>query len=255
MARITFLEFLREQLRKPAPVVTTDLKDKTVVVIGANTGLGFEATKHFARMRPGRIIMGCRNATKGQAALQKLYEQTGYHAELWMIDLSDFNSVKAFVDKFEADGGRLDVLVENAGIVMPKYEATKDGWESTIQVNNLAPELLALLLLPRMTTTAREHGTVPRIVVVTSGVHHWAKIEKEVLDNGKIVATLGSKEYSPSATQGRYDVSKLLNVFFVRALAKRLQGREIVVNAVNPGFCHSEILRELGGVQSCSRAS
>ncbi|KAF8888746.1 hypothetical protein BD779DRAFT_428814 [Infundibulicybe gibba] len=198
MARLSFLEFLRGQLKKPAPVVTADLNDKTVVVIGANSGLGFEATKHFARMRPGRIIMGCRNATKGQTALQKLYEQTGYRAELWIIDLSDFDSVKAFVDKFEADGGRLDLLIQNAGIFMPRYEATKDGWESTIQVNNLAPELLALLLLPRIIATAREHGTTPRIVVVTSAVHHWAKIEKKVLDGGKILSTLRGREYSLS---------------------------------------------------------
>ncbi|KAF8875435.1 short-chain dehydrogenase [Infundibulicybe gibba] len=270
MARLTFLEFVCGQLKTPAPVATANLKDKTVIVIGANAGLGFEATKHFARMKPGRIIMGCRNVTKGQAALQELRDQTGYqNAELWTIDLCDFDSVKAFVSKFEAEGGRLDLLVENAGIVMAGYEATKDGWESTlvaslsppwhdnnndssIQVNNLALELLALLLLPRMTATAREHGTVPRIVVVTSELHHWAKIEKKVLDSGKIVSTIGSKEYSLSKSpgmQGRYEISKLLNVFFVRALAKRLRDQKIVVNAVNPGFCISGIRRELGGAQ------
>ncbi|KAF8888743.1 hypothetical protein BD779DRAFT_1470032 [Infundibulicybe gibba] len=197
--------------------------------------------------------MGCRNVAKGQAALQELHEQTGYqNAELWTIDLSDFDTVKAFVDKFEADGGRLDILVENAGIAIRRYEATKDGWESTIQVNNLAPELLTLLLLPRMIATAREHGTAPRIVVVTSGLHYWARIEKKVLDSGKIVSTLGSKEYSLSDSPGmrsRYDISKLLNVFFVRALAKRIQSQGIVANAVDPGFCVSDIRRELRGVQ------
>jgi retinol dehydrogenase-12 len=59
-------------------------------------------------------------------------DETGYTAELWIVDLADFASVRRFGDKFDKDGGRLDILVENAGVSTEKYESTKDGWESTL---------------------------------------------------------------------------------------------------------------------------
>ena len=71
MAKMGFLTFLREQFSTPPPVVNVDLQGKTIIVIGANTGLGFEAVKHFARMNPGRLILGCRNREKGEAAIQR----------------------------------------------------------------------------------------------------------------------------------------------------------------------------------------
>lgn len=150
--RKTIPGFLKDQFTKVPPVVEVDLSGRTVVVIGANTGLGYEAVKHFAAMKPSRIIMGCRSVKKGENAVASMFsscqkliilltalcdtfldlkKETGYDAELWQIDLSNFASVKEFADKFEKDGGRLDILVENAGIATTKYEATTDGWEST----------------------------------------------------------------------------------------------------------------------------
>lgn len=122
--------------------------------------------------------------------------ETGYqNAELWSLDLADFAPVRSFADKFEQDGGRLDVLVENAAVTKMDYEATKDGWEMTLQVNFLSTALVALLLLPRMLQTAREHATAPRIVVVTSELHHFGVIPKEVFEKGNVLTTIGSAEY------------------------------------------------------------
>jgi retinol dehydrogenase-12 len=138
---------------------------------------------------------------------------TGYtKAELWIIDLADFASVKQFADRFEQDGGRLDILVENAAIAPTTYEATKDGWESSfvsrrlssptprltddrLQVNDLSTSLLALLLLPIMIKTAKEHATLPRLVVVSSGVHYWITIEKDLCESPTMLKTFGSSEY------------------------------------------------------------
>ncbi|KAJ6616967.1 hypothetical protein B0H10DRAFT_2434660 [Mycena sp. CBHHK59/15] len=250
--RLTLWDFIKNQFKKQPPVAKADLTGKTVVVLGANTGLGFEAAKHFATMNPGRLILACRSPNKGQAAIEKLKAATGYaKAELWIIDLADFDSVKHFTDKFEKDGGRLDILVENAAIApSDKYEPTKDGWETALQVNCLSTTLLALLLLPRMVKTAQKYSTLPRIVVVSSEVHYWTDIEKKVCENPGILATLGSSEYcTKKVMQSRYLLTKLLNVLFVRALNARLSpSTPLIVDAVNPGYCYSELRRSFSGI-------
>ncbi|KAJ7156907.1 hypothetical protein C8R43DRAFT_1183379 [Mycena crocata] len=251
MARHSLWAFIRNQWRTQPPVVKADLTGKTVIVLGANTGLGFEATKHFATMNPGRLILACRSQSKGQAAVDKLKADTGYtKAELWIIDLADFDSVKQFADKFEKDGGRLDILVENAALAASKCEISKDGWESSLQVANLSTPLLALLLLPAMIRTAQQHSTVPRLVVVSSEVHYWVEIEKSVCDDSAPLKVLGSHEYcTPKVMESRYLLTKLLNVFFVRGLNARLpSSTPVVVNTVNPGYCLSELRRGFSGI-------
>ncbi|KAJ7483178.1 hypothetical protein FB451DRAFT_1338105 [Mycena latifolia] len=247
--QITFWGFVFNQWKTVQPVVKTDLSGKTVVVIGANTGLGFEATKHFASMNPGRLILACRNQSKGEAAIET---ETGYSkAELWIIDLADFASVKHFADKFEQDGGRLDILVENAGVATWAYETTKDGWETSLQVNDISTPLLALRLLPVMVRTAKQHDTLPRIVVVSSEVHHWTTLTKSLCESTEILKTVSSKEYcTPAALEDRYLLTKLLNVFFVRALNERLPSTTpLIVNAVNPGYCYSDLRRSFSGIR------
>ena len=133
------------------PVLHTDLAGRTVVVVGSNVGIGFEAAKHFARMNPKRLIVTCRSQEKGvqtvesqfllssrsmrtrysctcsHAAIQK---ETGFVAvEFWPLELTEFASVKAFADRFETDGGDLDILVANAAIVTRNFVLTSDGHE------------------------------------------------------------------------------------------------------------------------------
>ncbi|KAJ7758547.1 hypothetical protein DFH07DRAFT_1024555 [Mycena maculata] len=261
MAKFTLTGFIRSQYAKRPPVVKQDLTGKTVMVVGANAGLGFEATKHFATMNPGRLILACRSQSKGQAALEQIKAETGCKTgELWIVDLAEFASVQRFADKFEQDGGRLDYLIANAAVVLPKYECSKDGYETALQVNCFSMPLLALLLFPHMVRTAREHSTVPRIVVVASEVHFMATFEKEVRDKPDILATLGSAEYCTPKTiltvcdrrmGDRYFLTKLLNIMFVRALNDRLPGSmPLVVNAVNPGYCYSNIRKSLTGMMA-----
>ncbi|KAJ6598434.1 hypothetical protein DFH09DRAFT_1131771 [Mycena vulgaris] len=250
--QLTFWDVIKRQWTKPQPVVTTDLTGKTVVVLGANTGIGFEAAKHFATMNPGHLILACRSQGKGQAAVEKLKAATGYTtAKLWIIDLADFASVKRFADRFEQDGGRLDILVENAAIGPAAYEPTTDGWELSLQVNCLSPSLLAFLLFPVMIKTAKAHSTHPRIVVVSSGAHAWVTIEKTLSENPAILKTMGSTEYSTVNMASRYALTKLLNIFFVRALNTRLAPTTpLIVDAVSPGYCYSELRRSFSGVRA-----
>ncbi|TFK31455.1 hypothetical protein BDQ12DRAFT_694120 [Crucibulum laeve] len=256
MGKKTALGIVFDQLQTVPPVATADLQGKTVVVIGANTGLGFEAAKHFARMNAGRVILACRSKEKGEAAVARLKEDTGYmKAELWIIDLSKFSSVKAFADRYEKEGGRLDILVENAA-TMPATDdngdalLTEDGWETSFQVNNLALSLLAILLLPRMIQTAKAHSTNPRLVVVASEVHFFTTLQPAVVNSTNPLKTFGSKEYCTTSVLGsRYFDTKLMNVFFTRALSDRLGKSPVIVNCVNPGFCRSELRRDLFGVK------
>ncbi|KAJ7483216.1 hypothetical protein FB451DRAFT_1084385 [Mycena latifolia] len=255
--KLTFWDFVRGQFKRAEPVVTTDLTGRTVLVLGANTGIGFEATKHFATMNPGRLILACRSESKGQAAVEKLRAATGYGmAEVWLIDLADFASVRRFADRFEKDGGRLDILVENAAVGLPSCEITKDGWETSLQVNDLSISLLALLLLPLMIKTATDYATLPRIVVVSSGAHYWVTLEKALCENPTMLKTLGSTEYCTANKnmRNRYPVTKF-NVFFVRALNARLPpAMPLIVNAVSPGYCYSELRRNLSGVAAAADA-
>ncbi|KAJ7466908.1 hypothetical protein FB451DRAFT_1483757 [Mycena latifolia] len=190
--KLSIWVFIKGQFAKQLPVAKADLTGKTVIVLGANTGLGFEAAKHFARMGAGRLIMACRSQSRGQAALHKLKAETGsQNSELWIIDRADFASVKRFAHKFEQDGGRLDILVENAAITSTKYEATKDGWEATASAKGAT------------------FSPLSAIVVVTSELHYLSEIPKSVCEGGDILTTLGSAAYcTPKTMQSYYMLTK-----------------------------------------------
>ncbi|KAJ3997795.1 hypothetical protein F5050DRAFT_1875675 [Lentinula boryana] len=249
----TLFAFLQQL--KPLPhVLQADLTGKVVIVTGANTGLGFEAAKHFAKMNPKKVILACRSEEKGEQAIQKIV-RTGYmRAEVWLLDLSSFDSVQAFADRFEKEGGgRLDILVENAAVApVENYQKTKDGYMTTVQVNALAPSFHSLLMLPHMIRTAQEHPeTNPRIVFVSSGLHESSTlstdISREILAKPNFIDALSSLEYfNQIPTDNHYNDTKLLNIFFARALQTRLsKSCPIVVNSVNPGYCISDLRRSI----------
>ncbi len=154
MAPRTHEQLVADQTRPMPAVVTADLSGKTLILIGANAGLGFEAAKHFARMNPGRLVLTARDEAKGKQALARrcihlpdlqaslivvtteIQKDTGYSkAELWIIDLASFDSVIAFADKAERELDRLDIFVESAGMMTWKYEQV-DGWERTYVVSS-----------------------------------------------------------------------------------------------------------------------
>jgi NAD(P)-dependent dehydrogenase (short-subunit alcohol dehydrogenase family) len=251
--QLGFLQFIRSQWVTLPPVAKVDLSGKTVIVTGANIGLGFEAAKHFAGMTPGKLILACRSEEKGQAALNKLKEETGCKtAELWILDLASFASVKSFAERFEREGGRLDILVENAGVFPEeKLQFTSDGWEISVQVNDLSTSLLALLLLPHLLGTAQKYNTTPRLVVVSSGMHYWTKFEKRLIDAPNPFQLYAHQEHMDELKgDQRYPITKLLNVLFTRALNDRLHRKPLIVNSVCPGYCYSAFRRNFTGLRA-----
>jgi len=225
-----------------------DLTGKTVVVVGANVGLGFEAAKHFASMNPKRLVLACRSQEKGQAAVQAV-QATGFkNAELALVDLSKFASVSAFAEAFIRDGSQIDILVYNAGVAYPHYVSTGDGWEETIQVNHLSAVLLTTLLLPCLLKAASSGSSPnPRLVVVASDLHHSVNLSKEMAETDKALQKLSDKDYcTPKVMSDRYSLSKLLNVLYVRELTKKLPANSpIIVTSVNPGYCKTQLARSL----------
>ncbi|EKM80573.1 hypothetical protein AGABI1DRAFT_70956 [Agaricus bisporus var. burnettii JB137-S8] len=253
MGKKSFFGFLYDQLRRVPDVIQTDLKDKTVVVVGANTGIGFQAAQHFAKMNAGRLILACRSEKKGQAAVDRLKAATGYSkAELWLVDLSEFSSVQAFADRTVKDLERLDILLLNAAVLHREdgsYTTTKDGWETTLHVNDLSFTLLSFLLLPLMVDTAKKFNTHPRLVTVTSELHFMTSFEDKIFESPNAIEFMSSKDYcTPQIMKTRYPDTKLLNVFFTRALSNRSKHQPVVFNCVNPGFCRSELLRDAKGM-------
>ncbi|KAG2135458.1 short-chain dehydrogenase [Suillus clintonianus] len=166
--------------------------------------------------------------------------------ESWPLELSSFDSVRSFVNKFEAKGCTANVLIANAGMSTLKYTKTPDGYETTLQVNYLSTALLSILMLPHLIKTGTpEHAS--RLVIVSSEVHYQANRLTGSEKWPSIIEMINDEAYCTfSVMRNRYHLSKLLEVMFVRELSSRLSKPALVaVSAVNPGFCYSRLVREL----------
>jgi NAD(P)-dependent dehydrogenase (short-subunit alcohol dehydrogenase family) len=204
-----------------------DQSGRTVIVTGANSGLGLATTRHLAR-RGAHVIMAVRNEAKGRQALAGLAdEQPGARLELRRLDLADLDSVRAFADALHADGIRVDVLVNNAGIMMPPRSLSAQGHESQFASNHLGHFALTGLVLDLL-----QAGTDPRVVTVSSGAHRRGSIHFDDLT--------GAKGYSPTAF---YAQSKFANVLFGLELHRRLTATGSPVRSLlaHPGYAATNL--------------
>ena len=216
----------------------TDVPDqsgKTFFITGANTGIGFEAAKVFAG-KGARVLLGSRSTAKGQAALAEITEaHPSAEVELVEIDLADLASVRTAA---EIVGGepRLDVLVNNAGVMWNPKTITKDGFESQFGINHLGHFALTGLLLPKLEATPDS-----RIVTVSSNGHRFG--------NGDLFwdDINADDDYHPRT---RYYASKLANLLFTYELDRRLtaKGSSTIAVAVHPGASDTELGRYVTGV-------
>ena len=207
---------------------------KTVIITGANSGLGLETAKYFAK-DDWHIIMACRNKEKAEASRQEiLRENNECTAEVIALDLSSLSSVREFATEIERRGLTIDALDCNAGIGSQSNTATEDGFDIVFESNYLGHFLLTHLLLPRMEKNAR-------IMNISSEVHNPPADWPELVWPG--IETL---MYPNEIGRQRYALSKLCNIFFTYELNRRLrqEGSDITVNAFNPGMLLST---NLGG--------
>lgn len=218
---------------------------ETVIVTGSNTGLGREAARHIARLGVSRLIIAVRNTKAGEDAkkdIERTEKCNPSVIEVWQLDLSSYDSVKAFADR-ASKLQRLDVLLENAGIATgPGQYSQAEGQERSITVNVISTFLLALLLLPKLKSTANQFNTSPRLTIVSSEVHGWTKFKEWEQPTGQIFPTLSNEK---TANMGeRYQTSKLLEVLTVKQLGPKLANSGVILNILNPGLCHSELGRD-----------
>ncbi len=210
-----------------------DQSGRTILVTGANTGLGFEASKVLAE-RGARVLLGCRSDEKAQRAMAEIEaEVPDADLEFVPLDQADLASVRRAAEQVQ-DEDRLDVLVNNAGIMMPPKEMTADGFESQFGVNHLGTFALTSLLLPKL---AEQEDA--RVVVTSSIAHRGAKIHFDDIN----------AEQSYRA-QDRYGQSKLANLMFMCELDRRLRAAELSTIAVgcHPGIADTELARHLPAV-------
>ncbi|KAG2132579.1 short-chain dehydrogenase [Suillus cothurnatus] len=227
MGKLNLFGFLREQWTE-LPISTADVSDQSLVVVGTNVGLGNEATVHLAQLKPKSLVITSRDEVKCELTKADVETRSGMTGiESWPLELSSFDSVRSFVDKFEAKGHAVNVLIANAGISTLKYAKTPDGYETTFQ------------------TGTPEHAS--RLVIVSSMAHYISDSPKGADKWPSIIGTINDEAYcTSSAMKNRYYLSKLLQVMFVRELSSRLPTPTLVaVSAVNPGFCHSRLGREV----------
>ena len=186
-------KYIYSQLIFTPPYPKTKFSGQTVIVTGSNVGLGLEAARHFVRLDARKVILAVRTLEKGEAAKESILKsekKTGDVVEVWKLDLSSYQSVKDFAKRAQALE-RLDILVENAGIVTENWQITEDN-ESTITTNVVSPILHAILLLPKLRETATKFNTTPRLVFVTSFVHWLTKFPEQ--EEKKIFEAMADKK-------------------------------------------------------------
>ncbi|VVC99632.1 unnamed protein product [Leptidea sinapis] len=200
------------------------MSGEVVVVTGASGGIGYETALEIAQ-RGAKVIIACRDAAKGQRAVNEITKRTKNTKVRYMhLDLTSLASVRNFVEELKSSEAKLDVLVNNAGAICTKREYTADGLLKDMQINYFGPFLLTVLLVPLLKKSAPS-----RILVVASAWHKFGTAED-----------INDKRYCYIQS---YANSKFCNVVFSKELARRLAHTGVVVNSLNPGQVNTSLYK------------
>jgi NAD(P)-dependent dehydrogenase (short-subunit alcohol dehydrogenase family) len=204
-----------------------DQRGRTAVVTGGNSGLGLETTRELSR-KGARVVLACRDTGKGAAAMWDVRSSVpNADVEVAALDLASLESVRAFAEWFRGEHQRLDLLVNNAGVMAPPRRETADGFELQFGTNHLGHFALTALLIGTMGETAGA-----RVVTVSSGAHRMGKIRFEDLQS--------RNHYNRWRAYGQ---SKLANLLFAFELDRRLRaaGSGILSVAAHPGYAATNL--------------
>jgi NAD(P)-dependent dehydrogenase (short-subunit alcohol dehydrogenase family) len=204
---------------------------KVAVITGGNSGIGKETAVALAAMG-AHVVIAARNPSKAAAAVKEVKERTeGAQVETLALDLASFASVRAFAGAYTERFDHLDVLVNNAGVILRSRTETDDGHETQLQVNHLSHFRLTNLLREQL-----ERAPAGRVVNVSSTGHTYARGGLDFDD----------LEWSRRRYRGFgvYCATKLANVLFTRELANRWPATKVTANALHPGFVGSNFARE-----------
>ncbi len=202
------------------------MNNKTILITGGNAGIG-KATAIALAKKGAEVVIACRNESKAQEAVKEIRQKSNNEAVSYLlVDLSSLEDVRKLARKYKEKYKQLDVLINNAGLVVNSLQLTKEGYELQFGVNHLAHFLLTDLLLDLL--KAAPQG---RIVNVASKAHYSGKIDFDNL-RGEKPNYKGMNAYSRS---------KLANVLFTQGLAKRLEGTRVTANCLHPGVVRTSI--------------
>ncbi|KAL3048786.1 hypothetical protein OYC64_008292 [Pagothenia borchgrevinki] len=207
------------------------MNGKTVIVTGANSGIGRATAAGIVRLK-GRVIMACRDRSSAEEAAREILQETGADSSLLSVrqlDLASLTSVHTFCQDIMKEEPRLDVLINNAGIYQCPYTKTEDGFEMQFGVNHLGHFLLTHLLLDLL-----KRSSPSRIVVVSSKLYKHGHIDFEDLNS--------EQSYNKAFAYSR---SKLANLLFTLELGHRLEGSGVTVNALTPGIVRTNLGRHV----------
>lgn len=210
-----------------------DQNKKIVIITGSNSGIGFEAARILAN-KNAKVIVAVRNLDKGNAAKIKITkENSKADVEVMRLDLADLSSVKSFSDEFKQKYDQLDILINNAGVMIPPYSKTREGFELQMGVNHLGHFALTMQLLDIIKKTPNS-----RIVNVSSGAHKIGNINFDDFNWEK-------RQYKAWRAYGD---SKIANLYFTKELAERIRnnGENFLVTAAHPGWTATELQRHSG---------
>ena len=210
-----------------------DVKGKVIIVTGSNSGIGFHKARYLAKHN-ALVVMGVRSLDRGKTAADKILKEFPYaDIDILQLDLGDSSSIKNFSTEFHKKYDRLDVLVNNAGIMTTPYNPTKDGFESQIGVNHFGHFLLTSLLFDLLKKTPSS-----RIVNTASIAHRFGKLKKETFMYEE------GRKYNKSTA---YAQSKLANLLFTYKLASLVEEHnlDIKVTASHPGISQTDLGRHL----------
>jgi NAD(P)-dependent dehydrogenase (short-subunit alcohol dehydrogenase family) len=204
-----------------------DLTGKTIIVTGANTGLGFESVKVFAQ-NGANVVMACRSIEKGEVARKKIVRlYPSSIIQVMELDLADLKSIRHFAATFRESHAHLDVLLNNAAVMMAPYSLTKDGFENQMGTNHLGHFALTGILMDVLKKSPKS-----RVVNVSSLSHKQGEMDfgNLLFDNGK--------DFTPMKAYGR---SKLSNLLFTYELQRffELKGIDCMAVAAHPGIANT----------------
>ncbi|CAD5118033.1 DgyrCDS6773 [Dimorphilus gyrociliatus] len=219
---------------------TTSLEGKVTIVTGGNSGIGKESVRDFVR-RGAKVILACRNLERGNDAKTAIEQDTGIYGKIktMQLDLSSMKSVRKFADEYKQEEERLDILLNNAGMMKPTSKSTQDGFETIMATNHLGHFLLTNLLMELLIKCAPS-----RIVNVSSTAHYSGT---DMMFNDFHV----KRGCCRPSTYFLYSRSKAANVMFTRELHRRFSESGVTSYSCHPGIVKTNLTSTISCGDDC----